>query len=944
MTVRDYAKHRVKSVVCKYMLPKEIKINILKDNEIKEILKDNFEIYNEIYLDKIVKIAKGNIRLAILAGKIAIDEGYLAISNATDIFAMYYGKIIETAVLNEDAVKTLFTVAFLGAFRYKESDIAQKLLDLLNVDFNDFITLCRALHEKELIDLYADEVVKVSDQSLGNYIIKYILIEKKIISISQLLHIGFPHYKNKILYALNTLIQLFYSEDMMKYIIEQVDISWDKADKRQQEEYLKCFHSMNKEKSLSILKEKIDGAMCIAMDISQFDIENNKNNINCTEIDILCSFKYSEYYEDAIELLMVYYKKRPDMIMDFYVAFSDRLSFDEYSFDLDCEKEYKLVDCLWKYANGGKNINVTILLLHVFKELLKCDFHKAESGENNRSIIIHNIMVKLTDGSKKLRFHIWKILSEIYFKNNYINLINDIISCNYTGGLESEDAKLIQSYDLQCIKNLFFNKLDDLSFEQCQVLRELEKHAEWLGIETAAFLNRYTENEDFVIYNTLVKEHIKGNTLEEDKNAREIQIKGMIKDYNSNDYEHLFNLCRIFEEKNDENGWMLRSGIGIVFELLEFNTKVYLNTLEIYLKCNAPYGNSPYRIICQSITKFGIAQTNNIIEKYEFSYKHYWKRAIFENTPKEMINEKYIIELLRFIKQETALEEPALPSVLCLKQYRDYDAQIVKKVAEIIIKYPPKQNFVANFLDNFYDEETIDLILDLFNNEWELLGKLYLIAMGSFFDNGKLLVEIVKRNKSFWNDFTKKIRDNMYRASYEHNVFEEIWSMDNYRELIQIAYENMIDNNFGYINANGGIDIFADDKKTPIFISQRKKQWIKEYIKNNIENIDNLKTIFDVISSCLASDRVEYITELLRNTNDIKLFRSISLFAKCESWWGSEVPIIEKKIGFVDELIKNIKGVDFIDHRAYLKEMKNSLERYKQEVLIREYLEENDIA
>ena len=168
--------------------------------------------------------------------------------------------------------------------------------------------------------------------------------------------------------------------------------------------------------------------------------------------------------------------------------------------------------------------------------------------------------------------------------------------------------------------------------------------------------------------------------------------------------------------------------------------------------------------------------------------------------------------------------------------------------------------------------------------------------------------------------------------------------MDNYRELIQTAYENMMGSHIGHIKIQEGTEIFADDKNTPMFISQRKKQWIKEYIKNNIENIDNLKTIFDVISSCLAPDRVEYVTELLRNTNNIKLFKSIPLFANCESWFGSEVPIIEEKIGFIDELIKNIKGVDFIDHRAYLKEMKDSLERYKQEVLIREYLEENDIA
>lgn len=70
MTIRDYAKHRVESVIRQYMIPKEITINILKNEENKEILKGNLGIINEDYLERIAQISKGNIRLAILAGKI----------------------------------------------------------------------------------------------------------------------------------------------------------------------------------------------------------------------------------------------------------------------------------------------------------------------------------------------------------------------------------------------------------------------------------------------------------------------------------------------------------------------------------------------------------------------------------------------------------------------------------------------------------------------------------------------------------------------------------------------------------------------------------------------------------------------------------------------------------------------------------------------------------
>lgn len=948
MTVRDYAKHRVESIVRQYMIPQEITIKVLKDEEVKGILKENFGIINKDYLDRITQIAKGNIRLAILAGKISIDNGYLAIRNATDIFAQYYGKIIETTELTENAIKALFVISLLGTIRFKESIIAQKILTLMNINSECFIILCHDLNERELIDLYQDEVAKVSDQSFGNYILEYILIEKKAISIFQLLQIGFPEFKNKLVYALNTLIELFYSEDTMNYIMQQVNISWNKADKSQQAEYVKCFHALNEEKSLSILKQKIDNIKCIEMDISQVDIENKKNNniIKNEEISILSSFKYSEYFEDAMELLLLYYKKRPDLIMDFYFTFSDRMSFDENSHKFDYEKEFKMVDFLWRCANEGEDINVTILFLHVIKELLKCSFERTESGENSRTFTMYNLQVLYTNGSKKLRSYIWIALSKLYSNGKYKKMLNDIISHCYASGINSEEAKQIQMYDLRCIKEMFFDNWKNLSFEQCKILRKLEKHSKWLDIENKNLFERYTENKDFVIYNTLVKEHIKGKTCKEDEAERKRQIRDMIKDYKLDNYADLFKICKMCEENKDKEEWSLRSGIDTVFTILESEPELYLDVVKNYLHYQTPYGSNADSIINNLLMNFGIEQTKKLIEEKDFSYKHNWERAIWEIAPKEMLNKELTKEFFDFMKQEASLEIPDFPSVFCLDKYREYDAKIVKKVSEIIIDNPPKNSlYVAKFLGYDYQETTINLVLDLFQDEWELLEKLYLLALGEHFDyNGSLLMELVKRNNAFWKEITQKLHGNIHRTSYEHNVFENIWEMDNYKELIQIACENMIDDFSSFTVEGEAAIIFASSTETSEVLKWRKKQWIKEYIGKNIINKNKLEMIFNVIVSFFKSDRIEFLLDLMKYSNDFELFKTISLFERFSSWSGSEVPLIEKKIDFLNDLITYLRGVDFIEHRAYLKEMKNSYENQKQNILIREYLEDNDIA
>ena len=233
--------------------------------------------------------------MAILAGKISVEKGYLAIDNALDIFKNYYGQIIEKQELNEEMVNSLFAISLLGPLRFKESKIAIRILDAVNINESKFIDICHDLNSKELIDMYQDEAVKVSDQSFGNYILEYVLIEKKNISICNLLKLGFPAYKNKLIYALNTLISIFNSDNIKEYIVRQVNESWNSAEPELQIDYLTCFHALNEEKSLNIIKSRIKKTDVVSEDLIKYDFDRKKNynTIKTLDVNILCKRYYN---------------------------------------------------------------------------------------------------------------------------------------------------------------------------------------------------------------------------------------------------------------------------------------------------------------------------------------------------------------------------------------------------------------------------------------------------------------------------------------------------------------------------------------------------------------------------------------------------------------------------------------------------------------------------
>lgn len=98
VTVRSYALQKVKSDIIGIARFKEIKIGIFSDEKIKTLIKAVYGIQNEQFLNRIARISEGNARIAVLAGKIAIEANSLSsINDVTDLYSAYYGKAFSTA-------------------------------------------------------------------------------------------------------------------------------------------------------------------------------------------------------------------------------------------------------------------------------------------------------------------------------------------------------------------------------------------------------------------------------------------------------------------------------------------------------------------------------------------------------------------------------------------------------------------------------------------------------------------------------------------------------------------------------------------------------------------------------------------------------------------------------------------------------------------------------
>jgi len=116
--------------------------------------------------------------------------------------------------------------------------------------------------------------------------------------------------------------------------------------------------------------------------------------------------------------------------------------------------------------------------------------------------------------------------------------------------------------------------------------------------------------------------------------------------------------------------------------------------------------------------------------------------------------------------------------------------------------------------------------------------------------------------------------------------------------------------------------------------------WIESYIENNYMEDNKMKTIFTIINIAFEKQKLSFILKALNYIKDAKKFKKIPLFPLSYSFSGSEIPIIDERIEFIENLIDQVKGIEFIEHRAYLKEKKLYLEKRRSEIEKKEFLSE----
>lgn len=933
ITVRDYALQKVIKDVREITSYEIVNINVFSDQQIKKLLETSLGILNQDYQERIIRIAEGNARIAILAGKVACNSKRLdSINDVSQLYEDYYGSTLEDnnqLLINTNMCITAGIVAFLEAIHLEHMDAFLPILKEKGLNRDDFIENIRMLHEQEIVDICNDKAVRFSDQCLSNYLLKYAFFDKKLLCLSKMIKACFRSYRERTISSVNTLLNIFRNETLFNFVEKEIKLLWDELSTEKSQdffEFIKVFFRVNPTETLLILQDRIEAENRVTCEWSDINIEKGKdyNNVTNDIIKILGGFTDMTDLPTACDLFFQYYFKRIDLYMEFYHAVNLYFSVYKDSVHYDFYTQVTFFEKIKEYSDDWKQESVATLFLQIAEEFLKLHFTPAEGGRKN-TITIYQIPLVISEGVKKYRKLIWESLYSLCAIEKYKENVRKILS-SYGGTIEDISIPVLQ-FDLEYIKSILESYFPPDEIRNCLLANRIEDVFRYKNLSCKAVFAEYFEGEYLQLYFFLKgPDYKKEVNFKERKKLKQKAIEQYISNCDLEKFKRLIDVCNDVSELDEHTSWEVGKGLGIAFDAISLKKDYYVDAIKYYIEKDTPINLHPYHLMGTLFSILSDSEVYQIIISGEYSQKNAWLYAYYHELPPEIITENHLRGLYNFLEDtsDKDITSSAMRDVDFLEKYKRIDEQALIKGCKIILSKIEYSLFIVHIyfdlLFNSYHNKPQETILK-FNCNLELFEEMYcaMLSYDTHHDyNGQFLKEIYLVRSSILDKYIGYlINENSFSDHQErHRCF---FDLDDFIEIYNKIFEQLLEN---CRLPRMSVPYFLESLLLPTQDEQdllgRQDEWIRQCIQRFSNDETKMYCLFSVISELKIERKKEYVLLFLENNPLYEDFKRIPLTPTSWSWVGSTVPMYSAWIEFLESLLSSFIGLKWIKHKKYI--------------------------
>ncbi|MEG7967369.1 ATP-binding protein [Bacillus cereus group sp. Sample30] len=942
VTVREYAEQKIIDLISKYEF-KLFKINTLDEKNI-ELLCKSLEVKNSKYLERISEISKGNPRLAIMACSMAKQENTLeSLVNVVDIIESYYKEIksnFETELENREILKVGAILSFLNYISLKDEENINKICRIIGIEESSFRNIIYTLHRMEVIDIYEEQIVKISDQILSLYIFYLAIFKERMLSFKVLLDNYYPELRGRIVENINNVFSYFYKEEHFSFVKESIKQKYEESKKAYNDEeiesYLKTFWFALEIEGLLYAKSKID-------DLEQSDFTGLDFQVKNTDGDypniliLLAQYKHSRTYSEAMELILEYLDKQPETFSNIYQLLINRFGFDKNSLEYGYTHELELFKKVEEKYQLNKNNLYLNLLFKLVEYNLKFNHEYAKMKEK-KQVVYYDIPLYFKGNIIEIRKRSWEYLKHLYNQGIFLKEIHEFLYKFARGKKDFIDKDILKS-DKESIESII-NEINITNIEQAIVFHRINDLLESFELGFNEHQIDKLNIHSYRIYRKIFGErkYKKSDIAEEEMELKNLAINITVEEFRQI-------LC-VYKEINNIEYLNSRKNIAakrIAFLILNISAEIRLSLLGLMFDENLIINIHPENIV-KSVKN--LEELEELVLSKEFFNKNFWLYCIYREMSIYHADRSLLQKIYAHFEQPENDVVGYLKDISFLEKFISIDKDVFIKVVKLILRQD--NDTVYRSLDRFLMEvtEKEEYISVYLKNDIEILKALYMKfhkIEKSFDYDSKMLILLTRKESIILSEVLESIlSDEMTSYKIDEDInLEFIWNEENWVELAEYI-SNLIEK---YIKTPGKYYAALDLLEKTLSINDKEFEgrvfeWIDKTILLWAEDRDLIQALFESLLKFDDENRIKWIVMFIRMRPEIESFKMIPFSPRSYSWSESEVPILRDKQMFYQQLNDAISGMQFLEHKQWLQKNIEQLETRIKKVKIKELIED----
>ena len=943
-TVRDYAVDRVAADARRLGGYGRVVLGAFSDDEVKELAREEFEILNGEYLERIAQLAQGNPRLAVMASRVAVDAGDLrALHDATHLYEEYFASVRRDLedrgdLIGEDLLRVAGIVGFFGSIDRENADQMESIERAFGIAPSEFWAAARTLHDLEVLDMYEREVVKPSDQILSTYLVYLAFFADRAVDVAALLDHFFPALRHRFVDTFNPVLSTLDDRGIVKVFEPAVRDAIARAEAAGDAD--RAFHlvahfaQLVPTDALHVAMERVEAMQSHPQDPSEIVFEPKSGLDSPSILGVLATF--SAFDEPRVRLalgiLFDYATKRPnDMPRVVHVltdAYGPQRDSHRYGFMV----QRAVIDELASRAETDPALWGR-LLLAVAHAYLRCHFNTTASHRSN-AISICNFDLYPSDEARALRGETWGAVLALYADLELREDVEILVRA-YTMNARFGATPEIVAADAAVVVPFLETEMETDRLLPCLAAHDALDFFEDHEIEVPPTLRARFSNPAYELLDLLLTDRREmrneGLSYDEIDEAQRAEIRDAFADYDAEDYARLFETARevLTVANQSQELYQVRQGLGRVLrDLAGKDPALVESVLRAYLAEGDPleFQTAP---VPEYVEALGRDRALAVFSGSQYAARPAWLLSFYASLPADALREEDAAVVLRLYGEADAQYlGRSLDYLLPMRSVRA--CILVEAVDKLIERVEDGQGVVHAIGSLFNSYGAIGPNLrDVFGDNVALLRRAYAaVARRTRISDykGQVTNQILDLDPDFIDDFVDAFRtEGKYPrwggGSYDYSF---LWEREDHQALAERIVLRFSEVDFAGMQVTHSFlsSMFArhEGKDTDGRLRDRQ-QAVLTHLVTQYHDDAKVMSVISALFQVLSGERRRALIETFLQVNrDFEAFRMLELVPSMTVSWGDGrmVGAHLAKAEFYKSLLPLLDAPDLLKHKMYV--------------------------